>query len=246
MERSLAIIDSSLSKIRLFLIKDLAGSLSGRDGHFEPREDWRLIVENIAKVQAVDHLLPRTQKAALDELITALEHDLNEVVSVLREGVEKGDGGSTAEPEIVTRLNSSMLKVREDFERSARAFYELQPTKDQSRTAQFFLAGGAVYMGDVYQGISNSTIVSRSKVEGAFNRLQDGGQSESAKLLVEIGKRVSDANNAGAGAVYNQMADEISKSTNDKGVIKSCWNGLVAILPPLASLSTEVIKAFAI
>ena len=104
---------------------------------------------------------------------------------------------------------------------------------------------GKVHMGDVFQGISNATIISRSKVEGAFNRLQDSGQSESAKLLVEIGNHVSDANNVAAGAVYSQMTEELSKPAHDKGVLKSCWDGLVAILPPLASLSTEVIKAFA-
>jgi hypothetical protein len=244
MERSSAIIDSSLSKIRLFLIRDLVGSLSGRDGRFEPQRDWRLIVDNVARIQAVDHQLPKVQKAALDDLVSVLQLNLNGIVSILTNAVENGGGGTTATPEVVARLDSAMLKVREDFERSARAFYELLPVTDQSRVVQFFL--GEVHMsGDIIQGISNSTVIVKSKVEGAFNRLQDSGQSESAKLLIEIGKRVSDANNPAAGAVYNQMADEISKPTHDKGVIKSCWDGLVAILPPLASLSAEVIKAFA-
>lgn len=246
MERSSAIIDSSLSKIRLFLTKDLARSLSGRDGHFEPQEDWRLVVENVARIRAADHQLPRVQKAALDELIRCLEHDLNRIVSILREGLERGLGGSKASPEIVARLNGAMLKVSEDFERLARAYYELLPAKEQSRVVQFFLAGGELYVGDIFQGISNSTIVSRSRVEGAFNQLQDSGQGESAKLLVEIGKRVSDANNTAAGAVYSQMAEELAKPAHDKSVLKSCWDGLVAILPPLASLSAEVVKAFAI
>jgi hypothetical protein len=99
-------------------------------------------------------------------------------------------------------------------------------------------------VGDVYQGISNSTIVPRAKVEGAFNRLQDSGQSESAKLLVEIGNHVSDANNVAAGAVYSQMTEELSKPAHDKRTVKSYWDGLVAILPPLANLSAEVMKAF--
>jgi hypothetical protein len=105
---------------------------------------------------------------------------------------------------------------------------------------------GEVHMGDVFQGISNSTIVSRSMVEGAFNRLQDNGQPESAKLLVDVGKHVADANNAAAGAVYSQMTEELSKPAHDKRVLRSYWDGLVAILPPLANLSAAVIKAFAI
>jgi hypothetical protein len=120
---------------------------------------------------------------------------------------------------------------------------EAESTRATTHHHSYF---GEVHMGDIYQDISNSTIVSRSKVEGAFNRLQDGGQGESARLLVEIGKRVSDAGNPAAGGVYNQMADEISKPMHDTSIIKSCWDGLVAILPPLASLSAEVIKAFAI
>jgi hypothetical protein len=72
---------------------------------------------------------------------------------------------------------------------------------------------GEVHMGDVFKNISNSTIVSRSKLERAFNRLQESGQGEGAKLLVEIGKHVSDANNVAAGAVYSQMTDELSKPT---------------------------------
>lgn len=103
---------------------------------------------------------------------------------------------------------------------------------------------GAVHMGDVFQGISNSTIVSRSTIEGAFNRLQSSGHIEGAALLVEIAKRVAEANNPAAGAVYAQMAHELSKPSHDKGLLKSFWDGLVAILPPLATLSTEVIKAF--
>jgi len=117
------------------------------------------------------------------------------------------------------------------------------PSQMEAHYHQYF---GEVHMGDVFQDISNSTIVSRSKVEGAFNRLQDSGQGEGAKLLVEIGKHISDANNAAAGAVYGQMTEELSKPTHDKGIIKSYWDGLVAILPSLASLSAEVIKAFAL
>src|SRR5262249_30213061 len=105
---------------------------------------------------------------------------------------------------------------------------------------------GEVHMGDVFRDISNSTIVSRSKVEGAFNQLRDGGQNEGAELFVEIGKRVADSKNVAAAAVYSQMADELSKPTHDKSVLKSCWDGLIAIVPSLASLATEVVKHFAI
>lgn len=105
---------------------------------------------------------------------------------------------------------------------------------------------GEVHMGDVFQGISNSTIVSRSKVEGAFNKLQNGGQGEAANLIIDIGQRVSDSNNPAAGAVYAQIAEEVAKPTLDKGILKSCWDGLVAILPPLANLTAAVVKAFGI
>ena len=126
------------------------------------------------------------------------------------------------------------------------ALTDLSKTSLRQQITQHLHVEEMTIVGDVFQGITNSTIISRSKVEGAFNRLQHSGQTESVKLLVEIGTRISNTNNAAAGAVYSQLADEISKSTHDKSVIKSCWNGLVAILPSLANLSAAVIKAFAI
>jgi hypothetical protein len=122
----------------------------------------------------------------------------------------------------------------------------LSPRSEVPASIHHNYFGGVIQLGDVFQGISNSTIVSRSKIESAFNRLQESGQEESAKLLVEIGKQVAGSDNAAAGAVYGHLTDELSKQPHDKGVLKSCWAGLVAILPPLANLSAEVIKAFAI
>jgi hypothetical protein len=126
------------------------------------------------------------------------------------------------------------------------ALTDLSKTALREQIAHHLHVEEVKIMGDVYAGITNSTIISRSKVEGALNRLNDSGQTERAELLAEIAKCVTETNNAAAGAVYSQMAEEIAKPTHDKGVIKSCWDGLVAILPPLANLSAQVIKVFAI
>jgi len=135
------------------------------------------------------------------------------------------------------------VEVLDKCSRIVRQRGKLAPRKDDYRP-QFTNYFGGVHMGDVFQGISNSTIISRSIVENAFNRLQESGDTEAAALMLKIGNTVSASESVAAGAVYSQMAQEVAKPEQDKSVIKDCWDGLVKILPSLAELSAAVIKAF--
>ena len=101
---------------------------------------------------------------------------------------------------------------------------------------------GTIHMGDIFSNISNSNVTSKSKVENAFNALQSSGSEDAANLIVAIGDLVAKSNDVAAGAVYAKLTDEVAKPVPDKGIIKSCWDGLVAILPSVASLGDTASK----
>ena len=103
-------------------------------------------------------------------------------------------------------------------------------------------------MGDKFENIQHSTIVNRSKIEKAFNKSSEVVGKDVRNALVEIAEHIDASGNPAAGAVFNQFADEVGKDQPDKRRLRQYWDGLVSILPSVASLAgaaAAIAKLFA-
>lgn len=231
-------IDAAIGELRLYLARDILSAFDGKET-FEPNRDWAPIIAHCSQIRANDHVLTEHQKRNIDGAIDKLQSGLNDIVEILRTASTEKHRSPEREAELVQAINDRANSVNAEFEKAARSYYALS-----ERSLPSLVNYGSVHMGDVFSNISHSSVVSRSIVEGAFNKLQDSGNHEAANLIAELGKIVAESNNHAAGAVFSQMAEQAAKPAPDKSIIKSCWDGLVAILPSVTSLTSSVLKAF--
>lgn len=104
-------------------------------------------------------------------------------------------------------------------------------------------------MGNKYkfENISNSTIINESLVENAFNQIQKRIDESTADALITIAEEVERSQNAAAGALLDSFMTEVKEETPNKSKLRQCWDGLLAVLPSLATLAdagAKVTKLF--
>jgi hypothetical protein len=99
--------------------------------------------------------------------------------------------------------------------------------------------GNTYYTGDVFQNIQNSTIVSKSSVQNAFNKLKD---KEISNALVKVADFINESGDKAAGSLFNHFTEELNKSPPDKSRLKGLWSGIVSVLPTVNSVTGTVDK----
>lgn len=231
-------IDAAIGELRLYLARDVLSAFDGKEV-FEPNRDWAPIVANCAKIRANDHVLTPEQKRNIDRAIDDLQFGLNSIVEILRTASLEKNRSAEREAQLIKAINEVAEHVNDGFEKASREYYENDAT-----IIPTLVNYGSVHMGDVFSNISNSSIVSHSHIEHAFNALRESGNEDAANLIAQIGQLVANSNNHAAGAVFSQIAEQAAKPVPNKSILKSCWDGLTAILPSVASLTASVLKAF--
>jgi hypothetical protein len=100
-------------------------------------------------------------------------------------------------------------------------------------------------MGDYFNNISNATIVNKSVVQNAFNKVKETIDEETAAALAHIAEHVEKSGNKEAGEVFNAFTEELQKPEPKKSLLKSFWTGLTTVLPTVstvAGIAEKVIK----
>jgi hypothetical protein len=116
-----------------------------------------------------------------------------------------------------------------------------EPNSIQSPTESFKLTL-KTFMGDYYENITNSTIINRSSLEHAFNQIKEQVDEETANALIQVAEIVGQSNNPAAGVLLTSFTDEVKSKEPDKSKLSQYWNGLVTVLPSVATLSTACAK----
>lgn len=100
-------------------------------------------------------------------------------------------------------------------------------------------------MGDYFSNISNATIVNKSVVQNAFNKVKETIDEDTAAALAQIAEHVEKSGNKEAGEVFNAFNEELQKLDPKKSLLKSFWTGLTSLLPTvsaIAGIAEKVIK----
>jgi hypothetical protein len=105
------------------------------------------------------------------------------------------------------------------------------------------------FMGDIFSNIQNSSIVNRSLVENAFNKIKSEVGEDTAATLLKVTELVAQSGNKEAGEILDQFNEELGKPQPRKSLLKRSWDGLVAVLPAvntIAGAAAAIAKLFAI
>ena len=92
-------------------------------------------------------------------------------------------------------------------------------------------------MGDYFNNISNATIVNKSVVQNAFNKVKDAIDEDTAAALAHIAEHVEKSGNTEAGEVFNAFTEELQKPEPKKSLLKTFWTGLTTVLPTVSALA---------
>lgn len=101
-------------------------------------------------------------------------------------------------------------------------------------------------MGDNFSNITNSTIINRSNVENAFNKVKGSHDEETAKALMTIAKMIEESNNTEAGEVFDDFNEELNKDEPKKSKLNAFWNQLNGLLPSISNAVDIVEKVTAL
>lgn len=95
--------------------------------------------------------------------------------------------------------------------------------------------------GDKFENIQDSTIVSRSTVSNAFNKLAGSGEAELVEELRGLAELVEAEGNPEAEELFENLVEELSAKKRSAS-LRSLWRGLVDALPAVASVATAGTK----
>ena len=102
----------------------------------------------------------------------------------------------------------------------------------------------SLHMGDNFENIHNSTIINKSLVENAFNKVENTYDKDTRDELEKVAKLIEESKNPTAVTLFDNFTEEINKQSLDKSKLQSIWNNIVKVLPTVSTIATSVEKIF--
>jgi hypothetical protein len=95
-------------------------------------------------------------------------------------------------------------------------------------------------MGDHFEKIgAEATIINRSALSNSLNRTHCEDDGAAAQALQKLAQIIEECGNLEAAENLNALTAELAQPQPRKALVKSFWNGIVAVLPGVAKI-TEI------
>ena len=85
---------------------------------------------------------------------------------------------------------------------------------------------------------TGNTIVNRSTIQNAFNKVKGDYDEETAEALKLVEEEINKSGNKEAAENFEAFSEELSKPEPKKSLLKTLWEGTLSALPTLAQLSS--------
>jgi hypothetical protein len=95
---------------------------------------------------------------------------------------------------------------------------------------------------------SGNTIVDRSVIQNAFNKVKTEYDEETANALKLVEAEINKSENKEAAENFQSFSEELSKAEPKKSLLRTLWKGTVDALPTIAQLTnvvSNIVKLFA-
>lgn len=99
-----------------------------------------------------------------------------------------------------------------------------------------------VVMGDKFENIHHATIVNRSVVQNAFNKVKAEHDEETAAALKTVADEIERSKNIDAAENFNSFNEELQKPEPKKSVLRALWTGVTVALPSILQMTDVVTK----
>jgi len=97
-------------------------------------------------------------------------------------------------------------------------------------------------MGDKFENIWNATIVNRSVVENAFNKVRSEHNEDIAQALKVVADEIEKSKNTEAAENFNSFNEELQKPEPKRSVLRTLWGGVTTTLPSILQMTDVVAK----
>ncbi len=95
--------------------------------------------------------------------------------------------------------------------------------------------------GDIFSNIgAGATIVNRSTVQNAFNKVKSEHGEEVAQALNQVEEEINKSGNKDAADTFNSFNEELQKPQPKKSVLQALWHGVVTAVPAIGQLSDVI------
>jgi len=88
---------------------------------------------------------------------------------------------------------------------------------------------------------SGNTVINRSVVENAFNRVKRYDEG-AAEALMQVSEFIHRSQNREAGEIFESFSEELAKPAPKQSLLKSLWQGTMTTLPAIGNLASAVEK----
>ena len=92
-------------------------------------------------------------------------------------------------------------------------------------------------MNDTFSNITSATIINRSLVQNAMNRVRANTGDDVAETLKEIADAVEASENKNTAAFFDQFNEELQKQEPRKTLLRVSWDNLVQALPTIGAIA---------
>jgi hypothetical protein len=96
---------------------------------------------------------------------------------------------------------------------------------------------GRKVVGDNFENITNSTIINKSLVQNALNKVKNENDEETEDALMKVANEIVKSKDPTAGVLFDRFTEELNKPQPDKERLKSYWRGIENALPTIRSIS---------
>jgi hypothetical protein len=100
-------------------------------------------------------------------------------------------------------------------------------------------------MGDKFDKVIDSTIINKSLVENAFNKVKAEHGDDVSNALAQVADFIQKSKEPtvpAAAALLDGFNQELTKTTPDKSRLKSIWDGIEKVLPSISTTAGVVDK----
>jgi len=104
-----------------------------------------------------------------------------------------------------------------------------------------------VVMGDKFENIHHATIVNRSVVQNAFNKVKAEYDEETAAALKIVADEIERSKDRDAAENFNSFNEELQRPEPKKSVLRTLWTGVTIALPSILQMTdvvTNISKLF--
>src|SRR5271170_170090 len=91
--------------------------------------------------------------------------------------------------------------------------------------------------GDRITAHAGATVINRSTVQNAFNKVKKEHDEGTAELLKKVADIIEKSADPRAITLFNSFSDQLQQKQPDKTILESLWQSLMGALPAISSIA---------